>query len=111
MCFSDVNISQHFKSTSMTDQTPDKCTQKKSKQQTHFYPGNTNHSSSRSLCKTNIGHIPDCSQWIDLKPAAIDNGISGPYSQLCNLSEKMNSTSGSHQRVTVPQVQYLDYLG
>ncbi|CAE1268806.1 PCDHD2 [Acanthosepion pharaonis] len=108
----DLNTSQPFKSpSSMIDQIPHKSTQKKSKQQTHFYPGNTNHSSSRSLCKPNIGHIPDCSQWIDLKPAAVDNGISGPYSQLCNLTENKNSTSSSHQRVTVPHAQYLDYLG
>ncbi|CAE1268808.1 unnamed protein product [Acanthosepion pharaonis] len=57
----DLNTSQHFKSpSSMTDQNPRKNIQKKSKQLTHFYHGDTNNSSSRSLHKPNIGHIPDC---------------------------------------------------
>ena len=92
----------------MTDQNPRKNFQKKSKQLTHFYPGDTNNSSSRSLHKPNIGHIPDCSQWIDLKSTTED--VSGPHSRPCNLPESRGSND-PHQLPAIRQVPYLDYLG
>ena len=101
--FSDPFTSQHFKSPpSLTDQN----TPKKPISQINFYPGDAN-PSSRSLHKPNIGHVPDCSQWIDLKPATEDSGVTGPHSQsTCYLTESRGSASEPTQFTSVPQVLY-----
>lgn len=83
---------------------------KKAAKPTIFYPGDANNI-LRPTLKPNIGHIPDCSQWINLKPAtAIDNVISNPNSNLYNHTESRNLKSGQHQRY-MPQIPYPNYYG
>ena len=90
---------------SQQQHTP-KNSRKKNKQQKYFGESN------RSLRRPNIGHIPDCSQWIDLKPASVDNTIYGTQqSQPCNLPEGTSLTSESQHFPSAPQVPYPQYLG
>ena len=89
----------------MTDQIALKNTVKKPRQQAFFYPDDPA-TNSRPLYKPNIAHVPDCSQWIDLKTANEDSGISGLHSQLCNLPESRKMTSGLQEFPSVPQVLY-----
>lgn len=95
LSFSDLYSSQQ--------QNTPKNSRKKTKQQKYFSESN------RSLRRPNIGHIPDCSQWIDLKPASVDNTIYG--TQQSQLPEGTSLTSEPQQFPSAPQVPYPQYLG
>lgn len=106
---SDPFFTQHFQpSSSLTEGHKNQ----NATQQTSLHSKDKNITShSKLLHKPNIGHIPDCSQWVDLKPSSWNHAFSGPYSLSRNPQEIRSSNVGSPQLPAKPQVQYLDYLG
>lgn len=76
------------------------------------YPGESG-TLSKILYKPNAGRIPDCSQWICLKPTPADNSSNNSsHSKPCKPPEARCSTFDPNQLPSGSQPQpYLDYLG
>ena len=95
---------------SLTDQVQD--IRAKPRRQTFFNSGDMR-TISRSLYQSNIGHIPDCSQWIDLKTSIEDNsGITGHQSSSSSSqNDGLNFSLESLKQQQRAARKYSDYLG